>query len=186
MLHNRLTAIAGAIMVTFAAAGFTAAASAQGEDTATLNQARSAAKATYDTDKKQCDSLAGNAKDVCVEEAKARRVTTEANAEAASKGTAKARAEAAEDIAEAQYDVAKERCDDKGGNAKDVCVKEADAALAKAKADAKASLKVSEARTDAQKDKMKADYKLAAEKCETLAGDAKDSCVAQAKMQYGQ
>jgi hypothetical protein len=34
--------------------------------------------------------------------------------------------------------VAKEKCDDKAGNEKDVCVKEAKAALVRAKADAKA------------------------------------------------
>jgi hypothetical protein len=35
------------------------------------------------------------------------------------------------------YDVAKEKCDDLSGNAKDVCVKDAKAAQAKAKAEAK-------------------------------------------------
>ena len=156
------------------------------QDKPAYDQAKASAKATYDAEHKQCGALAGNAKDICVEEAKARRVGTEANAEAAYKGTPEARAEAAKDIAEANYDVAKERCDDKGGNAKDVCVKEAKAALEKSKADAKAGMKVSEARHDAAKDKMDADYKVAKEKCDTLAGDAKDSCVAQAKMTYKQ
>ena len=40
--------------------------------------------------------------------------------------------------AEADYSVAKEKCDDKAGNAKEVCIKEAKAAEARAKADAKA------------------------------------------------
>jgi hypothetical protein len=39
--------------------------------------------------------------------------------------------------AEADYRVAKERCDDQAGNVKDVCLEEAKAAEAAAKADAK-------------------------------------------------
>jgi hypothetical protein len=42
--------------------------------------------------------------------------------------------------AEAEYEVAKERCDDKSGNDKDICQKEAKATEAKAKAAAKASM----------------------------------------------
>ena len=39
--------------------------------------------------------------------------------------------------AEAEYAVAKERCDDQAGNAKDVCVKEAKSAQTAAKANAR-------------------------------------------------
>ena len=41
--------------------------------------------------------------------------------------------------AASEYDVAKERCDDLAGNAKDVCQKDAKASLEKAKANAKAA-----------------------------------------------
>jgi hypothetical protein len=37
---------------------------------------------------------------------------------------------------------------------------------------------------DAAKDKREADYKVAAEKCDAMAGDAKSACVAQAKAKY--
>ena len=60
-----------------------------------------------------------------------------ADAEAAYRNTSKVREDARDTKAEATYNVAKEKCDDLAGNAKDVCVKEADAALVKAKADAK-------------------------------------------------
>ena len=43
---------------------------------------------------------------------------------------------------EADYKVAMEKCDDKAGNLKDVCIKEAKAAMKSAKADAKANKKV--------------------------------------------
>ena len=41
------------------------------------------------------------------------------------------------------------------------------------------------ARADARDDKRDADYKVAIEKCEALAGDAKSSCVMQAKAMAG-
>ena len=71
-----------------------------------------------------------------------------------------------------------------------------DAALVKAKADAhvdrvaadtrqEAATKQAEARKDATADKREAEYKVAIEKCDALAGPAKDSCVGNAKVQYG-
>jgi hypothetical protein len=52
-------------------------------------------------------------------------------------------------------------------------------------ADAKLGKQIGEARKDAATDKRDADYKVAIEKCDALAGDAKSSCVASAKMSYG-
>lgn len=47
--------------------------------------------------------------------------------------------------AKADYKIAKEKCDDLAGNPKDVCPKEAKAAMAAAKADAKAQMETSKA-----------------------------------------
>jgi len=80
--------------------------------------------------------------------------------------------------------VAKELCDDKAGNVKDVCVAEAKATHTKALADAKLSKKVGEAKKDAVDDKRDADYKVAAEKCDSLSGDAKSACVSAAKVRF--
>jgi hypothetical protein len=60
--------------------------------------------------------------------------------------------------AESAYAVAKERCDDKSGNDKDVCVKEAKAVEIKALVDAKIGKEI---------------------------GEAKNSCVAAAKARFG-
>ena len=106
-------------------------------------------------------------------------------AEADYKSTSKARADAAETIADADYDVAKQKCDARNGNDKDVCVKEAKAAQTRAKADAKAQEKTTVARKDAADDKRDADYKVAMEKCDGFAGDAKASCQKNAKAAYG-
>ena len=86
--------------------------------------------------------------------------------------------------AESAYAVAKERCDDQSGNA-NVFVKEAKAVEIKALADAKMGKEIGEAKKDAAADKLDADYKVAIEKCDAMAGDAKSSCVAAAKAKFG-
>ena len=150
----------------------------------------------YKTDKDACASRSGNAKDICLAEASGKEKVAKADAEAAYKNTPKLREDARVTRAEATYDVAKEKCDELSGNSKDVCVKEANATLVKAKADAKvdrvaaetrrdAEAKQVEARNEATKNKRDADYKVAIEKCDALAGTAKDSCVNGAKAQYG-
>ena len=146
--------------------------------------ANDAADATYKTARTGCDSLAGNGKEVCIEEAKAARTRAKGEAEAQYKNTDKARADTRKEIAEADYDVAKAKCDSKKGNDKDVCMKEAKAAKVAATADAKADKKVSEARKDANEDKREAAYKVAREKCDSMAGQNKDACVADAKARF--
>ena len=147
-------------------------------------------------DKDACASRGGNAKDICLAEANGREKIAKAEAEAAYRNTANTREELRVARAEATYNVAKEKCDDFAGNTKDVCVKEAKAALVKGKADANvdrvvadtrqdAAAKQSDARKDANVDKRDADYKVAIEKCDALAGAAKDSCVGNAKTQFG-
>ena len=150
----------------------------------------------YKTEKDACASRSGNAKDICLAEAGGKEKVAKADAEAAYKNTPKLREDARVTRAEATYDVAKEKCDELSGNPKDVCLKEANAALVKAKADAKvdrvaaetrrdAETKQVDARNEATKNKRDADYKVAIEKCDALAGTAKDSCVTGAKAQYG-
>ena len=93
----------------------------------------------YKAAKEKCDGLKGNAKDICMAEAKGAQKVAKADLEARDKGTAKAATNARVAKAEAEYDVAKEKCDDLKGNAKDVCKKDAKAALSRAKSEAKAS-----------------------------------------------
>jgi len=141
--------------------------------------------AEYKADKAACGSLAGNAKDVCVEEAKAKEKVALAELEYSYTGKPGDRNKVLIAKAEANYAVAKEKCDDKAGNDKDVCVKEAKAVEVKALADAKLGQEIGDARKDAADDKRDADYKVALEKCDAFAGDAKSTCVAAAKSKYG-
>jgi hypothetical protein len=165
-------------------------------DKAARDQAIKNAEAQYKADKDACKSLSGNAKDICMEEAKGKEKIAKAEAKAAYENTAKAREKARLARADAAYDVAKEKCDDMTGNQKDVCKKEAKANYTKAKADAKvdrvasdsqhdAMKKTADAKKDAAEDKRDAEYKVAVEKCDSLSGAAKDTCVRDAKNRYG-
>jgi len=149
----------------------------------------------YKADKAKCDSLSGNAKDVCQSQAKGQEKIARAQLDADYKPSAKSRTEVAIVKADAAYDTAKEKCDDFAGNAKDVCRQDAKAAHVRAVADAKANRqtaeamnradgKIADARASANRDTREADFKAARERCDSLAGDAKDKCVAEAKQRF--
>lgn len=152
--------------------------------------------ADYKADKARCGSLAGNARDICMAEAKGREKVAKAELEATRHPTDRHRYDVDLAKAEAAYAIAKQRCDDKAGNEKKVCMKEAKAAQTRAKADAKANLKVvkadraagekaSTARNAAADAKRDADYAVAKARCDTFAGEAKERCVSEAKARFG-
>jgi hypothetical protein len=185
-----LTAIAAAIVLAAPAAALA------GMSKADYQTAKTTIEGDYKTNKAGCEPLAANAKDVCMVEAKGKERVALAELGAAYKPTEKARYDARLARADADYAVAKEKCDDKAGNPKDVCVKEAQAARTTAKADAKAHMKtvdagkaagkeVVEARKDAAADKRDAEYAVEKEKCDASAGSVKDACLADAKARYG-
>jgi hypothetical protein len=161
------------------------AAPASATTKAEYDAAKDRSAADYKAAVAQCKSLAGNPKDVCEAEAKAVQKKSDAMAEADYKATPKARADAAATAADADYDVAKQKCDARTGNEKDVCIKEAKAVQTKTKADATAMEKSTVAHKDAADDKRDADYKVAMEKCDGFAGDAKSNCQKNAKAAYG-
>jgi hypothetical protein len=140
----------------------------------------------YKADKKTCSALAGNAKDICVEEAKGHEKVGRAELEYGRTATQRDYTRWLEAKAESTYNVSRERCDDLSGNPKDVCVTEAKAVKTKAMSAAKLEKVVATAGQDATDARLKADYKVAVEKCDVLAGDAKTSCIATAKAKYGQ
>jgi len=141
--------------------------------------------ADYKTDKAACASLKANANDICMQEAKGKEKVALTELEYGYTGKAADRTKVLVAKAESAYAVAKERCDDQSGNAKDVCVQEAKAVETKALADAKLGKEIGQAKNDAAVEKRDADYKVAIEKCDALAGDAKNSCVAAAKTKFG-
>lgn len=152
----------------------------------TYQGAKAEIKAGYKADKAACASLKDNAKDICVEQAKAGEKVALAQLEANYSGNPKDEAKLHTAQYQARYDVAKEKCDDLSGNAKDVCVQEAKTTRDKAKADAKLTKKVTTAMTEDVNSQMKADYKLAREKCDSLTAGAKDICIASSKARYNE
>lgn len=65
-------------------------------------------------------------------------------------------------------------------------MKDAKAEYVKAKSQAKVDKKTSDQQAEATEDQMEAYYKAAKEKCDRLSGDAKDSCISDAKAKYRQ
>jgi hypothetical protein len=141
--------------------------------------------AVYKAERSACAAQTANAKDVCIEEASAKQKVARAELEYGYSAKPADQSKLRVAKAEAAYAVAKEKCDDKAGNAKDVCVQEAKATETKALADAKMGEQIGEAKVDASDAKRDADYKVAVEKCDAMAGDAKASCLSTAKVAFG-
>ena len=100
--------------------------------------AKAKANAAYEVAQEKCDDLKGNAEDVCEAEAKAAHVkaleaakVADAQRSTDKQGNAKAahvsevRKDAAENVREAQYKAAMERCDALAGDVKDKCQNDA-------------------------------------------------------------
>ena len=204
-MKNSLNLLSGVAMATCLL--FAGSAMAQTPTASEFSASKTRIKADYKVDKKACDSLASNAKDICVAEAKGKEAVALAELDNSYKPTQKTNYKVNVAKAEAAYVVAKEKCDDLSGNPKDVCVKEAKAAQTAAKADAKVQMKTvaantkaqgkaadaraeattekKEVRADAAADKRAAQLKVAEEKCDALASTAKDNCLKDAKAAYG-
>lgn len=174
-----------AILVTAAVFVLATTAVAKTNEAKSAYQAtRDAASADYKIARPKCNSLKGNPKKICIEEAKAVETRAKAQAEATYRNTLKARIKARKAIAAADYVVAKARCESQVGNARNVCIKQAKALKVAVTADATADKKVTEARAAARDDKREAQNKVELEKCDALAGVAKDSCIVLAKVQF--
>ena len=196
MNKSNLTALAAALSLAISASAFGAVTKTEYKAT------KDEISAKYKTDKSGCKSMTGNAKDVCIEEAKGREKVAKAELEMNYKPSDKNRHDVRMAKADAAYKVAKEKCDDQTGNAKDVCVKEAKAAHIAAKADTKVAEakvaektagappamreKTAEVKKDAAVDKRDAAYAVAKEKCDAMSGDAKSNCIKDAKARFGQ
>ena len=199
----KLNAIALAVSLVFSA-GAMAQTLSEGD----YKAGKDKISAEYKLAKTNCSPLSGNARDICKAEAKGRNKVALADLELRYEPNSENHYKASVAKAEAIYAVAIERCDDKAGNAKDVCVKEAKAAAISVKADAKAQMKALDANAtayeksaaanykatgkavdafkDANAEKRAAEYRVAKEKCDAYAGNTKEVCVKEAKVRFGQ
>jgi len=153
-------------------------------------------EAEYKAARDRCAGLSGNAKDVCTVEVKGNEKVALAALDARRSGTEKAMHDARVARIDADYELAKERCDDLAGNAKDVCQKQAKSTHTRAMGDARVARKSNEVRSDAaeqtrdvrrdaNQDTREAEYRLARERCDSLAGEAKNNCLAEARTRFG-
>lgn len=151
------------------------------------------ADADYRVARERCNTAAGTSKAICVAEAKAAEKRAKADAVVAHKNTDQARYDARVEYAEADYMVAKERCREQGGNARDICMEEARAAEVKAKADAKASAPEASAPKDSDPGQdvvqsretpptaQTGERAAARAQCDTMSGNARDECITAAE-----
>ena len=98
-------------------------------------------EASYKVAKEKCDALSGNAEDVCTEEAKGRYKVDKADLEVKRNPSTENQYDARIARIDADYEVAKEKCDDLDGNAEDACEAEAKAVKERATSEAKAQMK---------------------------------------------
>ena len=157
---------------------------------ATMNKAayeagRQRIVASYEADRKACSQTSGDAQDLCLARAAGKEKVARAQLAFDRSGKASDHHALAVAMADADESVAQQACKAKAGQARDVCQAEAKATHTKALADATLARKVGRARTDAMSDKRDAEYQLADEKCDSLAGDAKTACTDSAKTRYG-
>ena len=94
-------------------------------------------EADYKAATAKCDTMQGNAKDVCQKEAKGKEKVAKAELAAQKDPSPRNQRRLADAKADAEYDVAKEKCDDMKGNEKNACQKEAKAKHEQAEADIK-------------------------------------------------
>jgi hypothetical protein len=157
----------------------------------------SRAEADYRVARERCNTSAGTTKAICVAEAKAAEKRAKADAMVAHKNTDQSRIDARVEYAEADYMVAKERCREQGGNARDICMEEARAAETKAKADAKADAKASATADSAAKDSSPNEEAVqsretppaaatgeraaARAQCDQMSGNAREECISAAE-----
>jgi hypothetical protein len=190
-MKKSIVAFATVLCCAFAGSAF-AADAAPTMDAKAYKAEKDQIEATEKAEKKACGTLKGNAKDVCKKEAKAKERIAKAELDAKNRPGPVSDAKLKQVKADAQYDVAKEKCEDLKGNAKDVCKKEAKATHTAAKGEAKVekaaatagpAAAVAESK-DVKKDTADAQYSAAKEKCESMKGADKDKCVADAKKKY--
>lgn len=170
-----MKSIIASLLAAAAGASFAAAPTAAlNHDPATYRNLTRQVATDYKSAIAKCADMSGNAKDVCVEEAKANRAHAEADAIAQYNNTAKGRTKARVAVADADYALAKAKCAGMSGADKDNCVANARSVHTAALADAKADRNVAVTTDSVTRD---ADKAAAVQKCEQIAGKPSAGCL---------
>jgi osmotically-inducible protein OsmY len=192
------------LLATVAGASFAAAPTAAlNHDPVTYRNLTQKAESDYRAATAKCDAKSGNDKDVCMAEARLARTRAESEALAKYNNTPAGHAKARTSVANAEYDLAKARCDAKSGADKDTCMDNAKSVHTAALADAKDNAKTERAAASGggggatgasaggstasggglvtgtdTRDPAKA---AAVDKCAQMGADAKTGCLVQTK-----
>lgn len=183
--------ISGLLALFVVAAAGGAGAAADKDGTASAGQ-RIAAQAK--ADRKACDRLQGNAKDICQAEASGREKVARAELEARSEPTPETEQALKEARADADYAVARQRCDDaRGKKATKACIARAkavhEAAVRQAKVEKVHALNALKDRQEdrhasaAKEESPEARYKAQKALCLTM-GTERDSCMAELQRKF--
>lgn len=181
------------LIATAAGTAFAAPTVALNNDPATYRNMNQKAAAEYKVATAKCDAMSGNDKDVCMAEAKVTRVRAENAALAQYSTTPRSREKARSNLADAEYALAKQKCDAKQGADKDSCMDNAKsvhtAAIADAKADRKEAAAVGTSTAGATAagglvtttDTRDAAKSAAVDKCAQAGNDGKTGCLVETK-----
>ena len=181
-----------------AAVGF-AANTGMAMDKAGFNAAKVQASADYKAQYKHCKTLDANARNVCMKEAQGRKKIALADLQARLAPSNNADYQAIVVRADVAYAVNQEKCNERPGQARKVCKKDAKALHVRALEDANiARLETQMANTPAARDAAVAaarkkaaverralDYEVARERCKAVADDARPQCLEDARRVYG-
>lgn len=181
-----------AMAMAFGAGPAVAASSAMSKEEHKAQQER--IEADYKAAREQCDGMKANAKDVCMAQAKGKHEVVKAQLEARRDPGPERDAQVQKKQAEADYNVAREKCDDLRRDAKDACRKDAKATYEHAKSQAKVAQAASdrgansgrslEERQETRNAATDAQYAAAKERCETLSPQARDNCMNEVRKKF--
>lgn len=178
------------LLATAAGATFAQAPTAAlNHDAAAYRNITQKAMSDYKAAVAKCDAMSGNDKDICTADAKVLRVREENAALAQYTTSPKSREKARSNLADAEYDLAKQKCDARSGADKDGCMDTARSVHTAAIADAKsgnATVPGSAGATSAgglvtRTDTREPVNAAAVDKCAQMGADAKTGCLVETK-----
>lgn len=174
-----LLAVAGALSATVAHAEPTFSKAA-------YEGAKEDIRSTFKAERQACGKLEAAAREVCVERTKGGEKVALARLQLNYTGSADDEFALYRVEYEARYEIDRQRCTQREGSDKDICVQQAKTERDKAKADATMARRINDAVADDARARLKADLALAREKCDALAGDVRDACRASAKARFSE
>lgn len=145
--------------------------------------------ADYQAAREQCDGMKGNARAVCMAQAKGKHEVVKAQLEARRDPGPRRDAQVRKKQAAADYDVARKKCDDLQRDAREACRKDAKATYEHARGQAKGeramnSDQAPDGGQEARNASMDAQYAAARERCETLSRQAHDNCMNEVRKKF--